>query len=251
MIRVPSFVPYGAPPLHTPKRRQQAFGHQQRCGVTAKDRTAGEDGVRQPTGSARAHPAIQRVPGRHHLTGQARPRHIGARIKQFGERTRAQRPDRAPGASAHPDRRDTARIDARYPINPQQHFAAPKRRTRRNTERCAFISKRRANPLAQHHHRDAPQPPQPGGQRGVIAQPGKLRSAAPHWRSRAPVRIDYRRAAHLGAIAQWDCGGYGAQGRDRTADTAIFSRMLYQLSYLGKARFAREGGLLIAVIAAV
>ena len=25
----------------------------------------------------------------------------------------------------------------------------------------------------------------------------------------------------------------GAQGRDRTADTAIFSRMLYQLSYLG------------------
>jgi hypothetical protein len=27
--------------------------------------------------------------------------------------------------------------------------------------------------------------------------------------------------------------GSGAQGRDRTADTAIFSRMLYQLSYLG------------------
>ena len=25
----------------------------------------------------------------------------------------------------------------------------------------------------------------------------------------------------------------GAQGRDRTTDTAIFSRMLYQLSYLG------------------
>ena len=25
----------------------------------------------------------------------------------------------------------------------------------------------------------------------------------------------------------------GAQGRGRTADTAIFSRMLYQLSYLG------------------
>ena len=25
----------------------------------------------------------------------------------------------------------------------------------------------------------------------------------------------------------------GAQGRDRTADTAIFNRMLYQLSYLG------------------
>jgi hypothetical protein len=26
---------------------------------------------------------------------------------------------------------------------------------------------------------------------------------------------------------------YGAQGRNRTTDTAIFSRMLYQLSYLG------------------
>src|ERR1700737_2003849 len=28
-------------------------------------------------------------------------------------------------------------------------------------------------------------------------------------------------------------GSNGAQGRDRTTDTAIFSRMLYQLSYLG------------------
>ena len=28
-------------------------------------------------------------------------------------------------------------------------------------------------------------------------------------------------------------GGDGAQGRNRTTDTAIFSRMLYQLSYLG------------------
>jgi hypothetical protein len=28
----------------------------------------------------------------------------------------------------------------------------------------------------------------------------------------------------------------GAQGRDRTTDTAIFSRMLYQLSYLGMSR---------------
>ena len=26
---------------------------------------------------------------------------------------------------------------------------------------------------------------------------------------------------------------HGAQGRNRTTDTAIFSRMLYQLSYLG------------------
>ncbi len=28
-------------------------------------------------------------------------------------------------------------------------------------------------------------------------------------------------------------GANGAQGRNRTTDTAIFSRMLYQLSYLG------------------
>ena len=34
---------------------------------------------------------------------------------------------------------------------------------------------------------------------------------------------------------------YGAQGRDRTTDTAIFSRMLYQLSYLGTSLAA--GGL--------
>ena len=38
----------------------------------------------------------------------------------------------------------------------------------------------------------------------------------------------------------------GAQGRDRTTDTAIFSRMLYQLSYLGMPRGRkpkRAGGL--------
>jgi hypothetical protein len=37
----------------------------------------------------------------------------------------------------------------------------------------------------------------------------------------------------------WDAGYTelnGAQGRDRTTDTAIFSRMLYQLSYLGMSR---------------
>lgn len=32
----------------------------------------------------------------------------------------------------------------------------------------------------------------------------------------------------------------GAQDRDRTSDTAIFSRMLYQLSYLGTAALRRE-----------
>ena len=39
----------------------------------------------------------------------------------------------------------------------------------------------------------------------------------------------------------------GAQGRNRTTDTAIFSRMLYQLSYLGvlarPKRPERAGGL--------
>ena len=32
----------------------------------------------------------------------------------------------------------------------------------------------------------------------------------------------------------------GAQGRNRTTDTAIFSRMLYQLSYLGQRAGARR-----------
>jgi hypothetical protein len=34
----------------------------------------------------------------------------------------------------------------------------------------------------------------------------------------------------------------GAQGRNRTTDTAIFSRMLYQLSYLGTGAAALEAG---------
>ena len=33
----------------------------------------------------------------------------------------------------------------------------------------------------------------------------------------------------------------GAQGRNRTTDTAIFSRMLYQLSYLGVQLLADDG----------
>ena len=42
--------------------------------------------------------------------------------------------------------------------------------------------------------------------------------------------------------------GNGAQGRNRTTDTAIFSRVLYQLSYLGistiaiQRRFVPRGG---------
>lgn len=34
----------------------------------------------------------------------------------------------------------------------------------------------------------------------------------------------------------------GAQGRDRTTDTVIFSHVLYQLSYLGTGAAARENG---------
>ena len=43
--------------------------------------------------------------------------------------------------------------------------------------------------------------------------------------------------------------GNGAQGRDRTTDTAIFNRMLYQLSYLGaepapKGRMGKSAGVI-------
>ena len=34
-------------------------------------------------------------------------------------------------------------------------------------------------------------------------------------------------------------GSYGAQGRNRTTDTGIFSPLLYRLSYLGKGSRAR------------
>ena len=36
--------------------------------------------------------------------------------------------------------------------------------------------------------------------------------------------------------------GDGAQGRNRTTDTAIFSRMLYQLSYLGGGVIGTKSG---------
>ena len=40
----------------------------------------------------------------------------------------------------------------------------------------------------------------------------------------------------------------GAQGRNRTTDTAIFSRMLYQLSYLGTAARGEEVALIIGFV---
>src|SRR5205085_7831786 len=45
--------------------------------------------------------------------------------------------------------------------------------------------------------------------------------------------LDFQRIAPINQT-DWESNqGHGAQGRDRTTDTAIFSRMLYQLSYLG------------------
>jgi hypothetical protein len=47
------------------------------------------------------------------------------------------------------------------------------------------------------------------------------------WHDFSALRSDVRRSGMRGEK------GSGAQGRNRTTDTAIFSRMLYQLSYLG------------------
>jgi hypothetical protein len=59
------------------------------------------------------------------------------------------------------------------------------------------------------------------------------------------MRGIYRNAAHgekkllgildSGMLQLFVFARLGAQGRNRTTDTAIFSRMLYQLSYLGAA----------------
>ena len=38
------------------------------------------------------------------------------------------------------------------------------------------------------------------------------------------------------ALEGWRAENIGAEGRSRTADTTIFSRVLYQLSYLGRWR---------------
>ena len=54
----------------------------------------------------------------------------------------------------------------------------------------------------------------------------------------------YRRLS-MNECAERSRETHGAQGRDRTTDTAIFSRMLYQLSYLGTSspRGLGSGGL--------
>lgn len=69
----------------------------------------------------------------------------------------------------------------------------------------------------------------------------------PNSQSAARGRWNYRIALDIGLLEEPD----GAQGRNRTTDTAIFSRMLYQLSYLGvlregpkeKVKAHRAGGL--------
>ena len=69
------------------------------------------------------------------------------------------------------------------------------------------------------------------------------------WADHAPrrSRVVSRRCATLAALARgaFSCAKFpalrgGARGRDRTADTAIFSRMLYQLSYPGIAGVAAK-----------
>src|SRR5579864_4941847 len=57
-------------------------------------------------------------------------------------------------------------------------------------------------------------------QRCAVSNGGKVR----YWQGLS---------AHWRRVAEGCGGAHGAQGRDRTTDTAIFSRMLYQLSYLG------------------
>lgn len=68
------------------------------------------------------------------------------------------------------------------------------------------------------------------------------------------ARLQIRTSSRQDFVCSWFCiewWKYGAQGRNRTTDTAIFSRMLYQLSYLGmldarakeKLKAHRAGGL--------
>jgi hypothetical protein len=56
-----------------------------------------------------------------------------------------------------------------------------------------------------------------------------VRRDDPH-REKSSIEITTIDMGELGCVA---LSGMGAEGRDRTADTTIFSRMLYQLSYLG------------------
>ena len=58
---------------------------------------------------------------------------------------------------------------------------------------------------------------------------------SPHAREPHKIRPFVRYAPVL-----CDVASNGAQGRNRTTDTAIFNRMLYQLSYLGARRTGRN-----------
>ena len=49
------------------------------------------------------------------------------------------------------------------------------------------------------------------------------------------------RAGRARAAPTVMCEGNGGQGRNRTADTGIFSPLLYQLSYLARSGRSRRG----------
>ena len=71
--------------------------------------------------------------------------------------------------------------------------------------------------------------PEDGHRREANTQPLSMGAAAPDQHSvvcEVPDRLAKRPQMQR-------CRKNGAQGRSRTTDTAIFSRMLYQLSYLG------------------
>ena len=63
-----------------------------------------------------------------------------------------------------------------------------------------------------------------GNESGIEAVSGSYNS---YWYNKKRPRGRYRKAFFLMELS-------GAQGRNRTADTRIFSPLLYRLSYLGK-----------------
>ena len=72
--------------------------------------------------------------------------------------------------------------------------------------------------------------------------PESAEQAASAHVSQPSYQADRHKPLSLDYLCENNClEGDGAQGRDRTTDTAIFSRMLYQLSYLGAAPNAARG----------
>jgi hypothetical protein len=65
----------------------------------------------------------------------------------------------------------------------------------------------------------------PGRSAGVPTQSRVLLTCRPRIQGNSGKSVEYAKSAEN-----------GAEGRDRTADTTIFNRVLYQLSYLGMRR---------------